>query len=182
MDRDRELIAYLDNQFAKIGARFEGIDAKFEGIDAKFEGIDARFEGIDARFEGIDARLEELKDQMDHRFETLQDQTDRRFETLQDQTDRRFETLQDQTDRRFDQTQGQIRRVHVAVEDLHCKVQIVAEGYAALDEKIDRYHQASRVGRREDRTHIEAVMKAMYVNLSRRDDDLEERIERLETA
>ncbi len=44
MDRDQQLIAYLDS----------------------------KFEGIDRRFEGIDRRFEDLQGQMDRRFEETQ--------------------------------------------------------------------------------------------------------------
>ena len=76
----------------------------------------------------------------------------------------------------------EVGETHILCEDLQSKVQLLAEGHAVLIHKIDRHHEEARAGRREDRLYQEALMKAMVFRLSQRDDELEERIERLETA
>ncbi len=54
MDRDTQLIAYLD--------------AKFEGIDVKFDGIDRRFEEMGGQ---IDRRFEETREQIEKNREQI---------------------------------------------------------------------------------------------------------------
>ncbi len=65
---------------------------------------------------------------------------------------------------------------------LHSKLQLLAEGHGAQDEKLDRRFDEAEARRRTDRNHLEEMMKGLFVSLSRRDDELEERFERLEAA
>ena len=63
------------------------------------------------------------------------------------------------------------------VEQQASKHQLLVEGYDALNEKIDRRFDQAESGRKEDRAHLEGMMKGLFISLSRRDDELEERIE-----
>jgi len=64
----------------------------------------------------------------------------------------------------------------VAVAGL-ISVELLAEGHEAQDEKIDRRFDQVEDGRKEDRGHLETLIKASFLHLSRRDDELEERAE-----
>ncbi len=146
---DRELIAHLD-------AKLEGFTDR---IDAKLEGFASR---IDSRIAGVDRRLDDLQSQMDSRF---------------GEVDSRFGEMQVQMDSRFDETQEQNRHTHVLLEKVRSQVQLLAEGHAAQDEKLDRRFDQVQDARRTDRDHLEAMMKGLFISLSRRDDELEERLE-----
>ncbi len=117
-------------------------------------------------------RDRELIAHLDAKLEGFASHIDAQFEGIA----HRFENLQAQMDRHFDKSREQNRHTHVLVEDLHSKIQILAEGHAAKDEKIDRRFDQAEVGRREGRDHLEGMMKAIFVILSRRDDQLEERL------
>ncbi len=156
---DPELIAFLKAEFSGINARLDSIDARLDGHDARFDGVDARFDGVDARFDGIDARF----DSVDARFDSV----DARF----DGQDTRFDGI----DRRLDKVEEQNRHTHMLIEDLQSKAQLLAEGHAAQDEKIDRRFDEAETGRKENRGHLEAMLKGTFLHLSRRDDELEER-------
>ncbi len=140
---------------AYLDAKFENIDAKFEAIDTRFEAIDTRLEVHDTRFEAIDTKLEVHNT---------------KFENI----DTKLGDNQEQ----IRENRKQIHYTQLLGEDLRSKVQLLAEGHATLAQKIDRNHQEARAWRLEDRAYFEA----MFVRLSRRDDQLEERIERLEMA
>ncbi len=106
--------------------------------------LKAQFEGVNRRLDGMDARF--------------------------DGNDAKFKSI----DRRFDEVKEQNRHTHVLIEDLKSEVQLLAEGHAAQDEKIDRRFDEAETGRKEDRGHLEAMMKGTFLHLSRRDDELEE--------
>ena len=76
----------------------------------------------------------------------------------------------------------QIGDTRLVGEELSSKLQILAEGHAALDEKIDRRFDEAEAERRRDRDHLEALIQGTYVDLRRRGDGLEKRIERSEAA
>jgi chromosome segregation ATPase len=59
---DRELIAYLDQRFAKIDERFAKIDERFAQIDERFAKIDQRLEKIDGRLDKLESRMERLEE------------------------------------------------------------------------------------------------------------------------
>ena len=60
-------------------------------------------------------------------------QIDGRFDALE----RRFDALE----RRFDRLEERVVRVEVGLEALRHDVQILGEGLAATNERLDRYHQ-----------------------------------------
>ncbi len=116
-------------------------------LKAEFSAINVRLDGHDARFDGINARL----DGHDVRFEGF--------------------------DRRFDEIQEHNRHTRILVEDLQSDIRLLVEGHNALDEKIDRRFDEAETMRKDDRGHLEAMMKAMFRQLDRRDDELEAQTE-----
>lgn len=68
-------------------------------------------------------------DVIDARFEAI----DRRF----DGVDKRFDAM----DMRFDALETRLTRVEITVEDNRHRIQILAEGLATLDGKVDRLRE-----------------------------------------
>ena len=123
-------------------------------LDPKFDQIDSRFGKIDSRFEQIDSKLEK----MDSRF----GQIDSKFE----QFDNRFT----QMDSRFTEFREDIvHQFHIISEDVISKVQLVAEGVANLNEKLDRHADENR----KDHMETVAAIKFSYAELDRRITNLE---------
>ena len=75
--------------------------------------LDERFRGIDERFQGIDQQIQGLREETSQRFAGM--------------------------DKRFDQMDEQLRLTGVRVEGLQSQVQVVAEGVAAGNEKLDSF-------------------------------------------
>ncbi len=117
--------------------------------------MDTQFAGLNGRLDGIDGRL----DAHGGRFDAIEGRLEAH-------------------DRRFDEIKDEIRQGRVLLEDLDSNVKAVAEGYAALDEKLDRFRQEIRIQRREDRIDNRVAFRA----LKQRDDGQEGRIVALEAA
>lgn len=84
-----------------------------------------------------------------------------------DQVDRRF----DQVDRRFDRLEADVQHAHVRIESLEGKVQLVAEGVANVDEKLERF----RVEVRDELKGVRAELRQSYRHLDQRITALEGR-------
>ncbi len=134
MDRDPEMIAYLDDKFASIDRRFDGVDRRFDGVDRRFDGVDGKFASIDRRFDGVDRRFDETEEQVRHTtvvveeirsevkavaegHEMLDAKMDRFYQELklerrQDRDDHR--TAQRELRRRDDALEARIQRLEAA--------------------------------------------------------------------
>ncbi len=121
-------------------------------LEAKFEGIDTYLE---AKFEGIDRRFEETRDEIRENRQQIRENREQIRENRE-----------------------QIRGTQVVVEDLRSKIETVAEGHVTLRETMDRRFDEAEA----DRARSESMIKAAIVNLGEREDELEERFERLKTA
>ena len=86
--------------------------------------LDERFRGIDASFT---QQIQGLREETSQRFAGM----DQRF----DQMDSRF----DQMDSRLGQLDEQLRLTGVRVEGLESRIQVVAEGVAAGNEKLESF-------------------------------------------
>lgn len=90
-----------------------------------------------------------------------------------DQIDKRFEKIDQQFERiesRFgDFREEVIHQFHIISEDVISKVQLVAEGVANLNEKLDRHADENR----KDHMETVAAIKFSYAELDRRITNLE---------
>jgi len=116
------------------------LDPKFKRIDSQFKQIDSRFEQIDRRFEQVDKKLGEI----DSRLEKV---------------DSRFAEFKKDI----------VHQFHIISEDVISKVQLVAEGVANLNEKLDRHIDENR----REHNEIMAAIKFSYAELDRRITTLE---------
>jgi len=83
-----------------------------------------------------------------------------------DQIDKRFERI----DSRFGEFREEvIHQFHIISEDVISKVQLVAEGVANLNEKLDRHADENR----KDHMETIAAIKFSYAELDRRITNLE---------
>lgn len=122
--------------------------------------LDSRFAFLDSRFAQQDARFTQL----DQRFEAI----GQRFEAI----DQRFEAI----DRRFDDVQQDVREVHILVEEMDRRVELVAEGVMANTERIRDLR--SEMERQFD--EVKAVNRFSYAELDRKLRDHDRRITDLE--
>lgn len=105
---------------------------------------------LDERFRGIDERFRETS----HQIQGLREETNQRF---------------DKTDERLVRMDEQLRLTGVKVEALQSKIQIVAEGVAAVDEKLDAFRNTTALEFQGVRLQYD-----MYIDdLNRRVRDLE---------
>ncbi|MGA2465966.1 MAG: hypothetical protein ABSH06_16640 [Thermodesulfobacteriota bacterium] len=115
-------------------------------LDPKFEKIDSQFAEVNSRFEKIDDRFEEI----DSRFA---------------QIDSTFIEFREDI----------IHQFHVISEDVISKVQLVVEGVANLNEKLDRHIDENQ----REHKDILAAIKFSYAELDKRITILEAEMEAL---
>ncbi|HSY51564.1 MAG TPA: hypothetical protein VLC46_22365 [Thermoanaerobaculia bacterium] len=143
-------------------AEQELVDLIKNGLSDLAQRIEESRRETREQFERVDGRLA----QIDGRFA----QTDGRFA----QIDGRFA----QIDGRFEHVEGSIRQVHVLIEGLDAKIELVAEGVSNVEEKLDRNIKANEQQFEELRTTIQIS----HAVLQKRDDDLDARVTVLETS
>ena len=112
----------------------EYLERRFEAIDRRFDAIDERFEAIDRRFEANDGRFEAI----DGRFEAI--------------------------DGRFADNDNRFRELHILIEHLDSKIEMVAEGVIANGEALREF----RVDVDRQFAEVKAVNRLSYVELERR--------------
>lgn len=127
--------------------RFDEVGQRFDKADQRFDEVDQRFERIDQRFDEADQRFERI----DHRF--------------------------DKADLRFGSIDEQFRATHVLIEDLHSKVQTVAEGVVSMNDKLDRHREETSAQISE----VLSLLRLSHSGLDSRVTRLEERTERCES-
>ena len=103
------------------------------------EYLDKQFKSIDERFEGVTERLSGM--------------------------DKRF----DGVDQRLDRVETGVRENRVLIEGLHGKVQLVAEGVATVDAKLERFQEDVAKEFKE----VRATMDLHFSHLDRRVKKLE---------
>jgi chromosome segregation ATPase len=124
-------------------------------LDQRFGQIDQRFEQIDQRFEQIDQRFE----QIDQRF--------------------------GQIDQRFEGLETEVRHVQVQVESLRDADRQLADGIAAVDQKLDRFRIEVDGRFTETQSMIRlshSQIEDRIKNLEGRYDELDARLTALETG
>ncbi len=137
----------IDGSVDRLGKRSDRLDKKFDGLDAKFVRLDKKFDGLDAKFDRLDGRF----DRLDGKFVRLERKVDRldyKIGVTSDEGKRHASAL-------FEQTREEIQKV--------------AEGVAALNEKVGAL--VDRVPRTADDID---VLKLGYRNLDRPVTHLEE--------
>jgi methyl-accepting chemotaxis protein len=87
------------------------------------------------------------------------------------ETSQQIQDLRQETSRRFDEVHATVRQTDVKVEDLRGKIELVAEGVAMVDEKLEIFRQ--EVAREFEETR--AFNRSSYRKLDRRVKDLEAR-------
>jgi chromosome segregation ATPase len=149
---EQELVDLIKNGLSDLAQRIEEsrreTREQFERVDGRLAQIDGRFAQTDGRFAQIDGRFA----QIDGRFA--------------------------QIDGRFEHVEGSIRQVHVLIEGLDAKIELVAEGVSNVEEKLDRNIKANEQQFEELRTTIQIS----HAVLQKRDDDLDARVTVLETS
>ncbi len=166
MDRDRELFAYLET--------------KFEGIDRRLEQTHEQILENRILIQENRTLIQDTRDQVRKNQTEIRENRTLIEDTQSQVRENRAEIRENRAE--ISENRDRIRGVHVLGEDQRTRLQILAEGYTAQDEKIDRRFAEAESERRRDRDHLEALIKGTFVHLSRRDDDLEERVGRLEAA
>ena len=109
---------------------------------------------LDERFAYLDGRF----DAMERRFDTMEG----RFDTM--------EGRQDVTDARLEDTR---RHLGVLIENLDGKIQLVAEGFINVDQKIDRVRDDLKADLKTEIAGVKTLIRLSYA-------DLDHRVRRLE--
>jgi chromosome segregation ATPase len=174
---DQELIAYLDSRFQETSRQIRSLGTdlasfreethqRFEQVDQRFQQVDRRFQEVDQRFQEMDRRFQEV----DQRFQEM----DQRFQEM----DRRFQEV----DRRFEKAEETARQTLVLVENLRDKVQLLAEGFMGLNDRLER-HQIATVTFDQVKEWLEPYFRTLNGKVSGMDGRvsiLEGRSERLQ--
>lgn len=123
-------------------------------LEANTERIEKRFDAVDQRFETMEKRF----DAIDQRFDGI----DKRIEAVDDRVAelrRHFDVTNENNDRKFD---------------------LLAEGIANLDEKIDRKTSALELRMEQGFAETQAMIKFSHAELDRRIHAAEQTLTKLE--
>ncbi len=107
---DQDLIAYLDRRFNDISLQVSSLR---EESAQRFGRLETRLEMLESRF---DARLDA--------FDARLDAFDARLEAVET----RLEAVEDG-----------VRHTQVMIEDLRHQIQVLAEGFVGLHDRVDRF-------------------------------------------
>jgi archaellum component FlaC len=121
-------------------------------------------EYFDRRFDEAERRSRERFDEVERRgqerFDAAERRNQERFAAVNqrfDESERRFEHV----DRQIVEVKDSVRHTNVVLEDLRSKVEIVAEGVMAVQERQDRDREELRGEIREVRTFVEVSYGAL---------------------
>jgi chromosome segregation ATPase len=78
--------------------------------------LDTRFQAIEGRFEAMEGRFQALEERMEGRFQALEERMEERFKAVEES----------------------IRHTDIKVEALRDEIHLVADGVAAVDQKLDK--------------------------------------------
>jgi predicted nucleic acid-binding Zn-ribbon protein len=93
---------------------------------------------------------------------------------LREYLDKQFKSV----DERFTSLEADVRHTNVVVEGLQVQIQLVAEGVANVDEKLERFKAETA----EEFKDVRATIRSLYTPLDRRVTGLETRAKKLESA
>jgi chromosome segregation ATPase len=147
---DQELLEYLQ--------AFRAENAK------RFDELGQRIDGTSQEVRSLREETTQLRQETAQRF----DATERRF----DETERRFDEVNQEFRSirgRFDKLETDVQGVHVIVESLEGKIQLVAEGVTTVSHQLQR--QGEDLSRRLDT--VESFNRLLYK-------DLDSRVKKLE--
>ncbi len=167
---DQQLTTFLENKLDGFASR----------IDARLGGIEHRFDQTQEQIQGIQEQVQENRTLLQEN-RTLILETREQIVKVREEVGKNRDEIGKNRDE-IGKNREQIRQTRVLIEGQHSTLQLLAEGHAAQDEKIDRRFDQADDRRRTDRNHLEGMMKGLFLSLSRRDDELEERFERMEAA
>ena len=136
---DAEMVAYFDRfsqqlsqQLADLRQELHREIAEFrQETNQRFEQVDQRFEQVDQRFEQSDARVTSIRDELVHQIAGVRDELKQDVHKLGEES----------------------RETRVLVERLGDTIQLVAEGVAGANQRIDRL----RTELRESREDVQAL-------------------------
>lgn len=137
---------------------------------------------LEANAERIQTGLEKRFNAIDGRFEALDKKFDSKFEALDKKFDDKFEFL----DKKIDDKTLELR---LLIEHQNRKFDLLADGLANIDEKLDRKISAVETRMEQGFADTQAMIKFSHADLDRRLQTLEEkfaslqvRVERLEST
>lgn len=115
----------------ELDARVSAVDARVSAVDARVRDVDARVRDVDARVRDVDVRVREVEVRV-RDVDTRLSEVDTRLTA----EIRRVET----TLREEIREEGVATRRHfdVVAESLRDDIRIIAEGFVALDAKVER--------------------------------------------
>ena len=85
-------------------------------------------------------------------------------------------SFREEVERRFDQQEETNRHTRVLVEDVYSTVQLMAEGFMGLNQRVDRYHKETELSFQQ----VHKWMRPYFEELSRQNQDLTYKHEELE--
>jgi chromosome segregation ATPase len=125
-------------------------------FERKFDEIDRRFDDVDRRFGDVDRRLDETREQQRADLDAFRQEVSRQFE---------------QVDGRFARLEADVRQTNVALEGQRGEIQLVAEGVANVNEKLERFRDENA----KEHEEIRSLIKGSYSDLDQRVTRLEKR-------
>ena len=105
---------------------------------------------LDERFQGLDASFTQ-------QIQGLREETSQQIQGLREETSQRFDTV----DKRLGQMDEQLRLTDVKVEALQGNIQVVAEGVAAVDEKLKDFRETVHLEFRDNKIQTTLFLKNM---------------------
>jgi chromosome segregation ATPase len=116
-------------------------------LDVHFQAIAGRFQAMEGRFQAIEGRL----GAMEGRFDAMEG----RFGAMEG----RFDAMESRMEERFKAVEESIRHTDIKVEALRGDIRLVAEGVAAVNEKLETFRvELGKLDRRVTRLEQRASL------------------------
>ena len=129
---DAEMVAYFDRFSQQLSQQLADLRQELHREIAEFrQETNQRFEQVDQRFEQSDARVTSIRDELVHQIAGVRDELKQDVHKLGEES----------------------RETRVLVERLGDTIQLVAEGVAGANQRIDRL----RTELRESREDVQAL-------------------------
>jgi predicted nucleic acid-binding Zn-ribbon protein len=139
---DPETREYFEAFAKSINTRFDSMEQRFEG---RFQSMEQRFDSMEQRFESMEGRLDSMEQRSEGRFQSIE----RQLQEFREETAQNFDWVEG----RLSTVETGLHHTQILVEDLRGQVQLVAEGVATCNERLDRLEEKVDRGFAEERAN-----------------------------
>ena len=140
----------VEKKIDGLGRRMDGLGSVMDALGSRMDQLDSRMGGLDRRIEGLDARIDSMDGRMD-RLEVRIDGVEARLSQRIDAVETGLGQRIDHVEVRLGKLEHGQQKLGVEVDENTSNIRALAEGFAGLNERMDRGF-AEVLTRLDDRT------------------------------